>query len=93
MITRLHVLLPFSVQVPEGESFTVYSYAEDGYDVRVYVEDTLRVLRAGANTVQLLTGLVYRGPGIARSINRGLVKRMKDRGVASLSDLVQAGDS
>ncbi len=57
------------------------------------VEDTLRVLRAGANTVQLLTGLVYRGPGIARSINRGLVKHMKDRGVASLSDLVQAGVS
>ena len=36
MIARLHVLLPFSVQVPEGEPFTVYSYVEDGYDVRVY---------------------------------------------------------
>lgn len=36
MIARLHVLLPFSVQVPEGELFTVYEYVEDGYGVRVY---------------------------------------------------------
>ena len=57
------------------------------------VEDTLRALRAGANTVQLLTGLVYRGPGIARSINRGLVKHMKDRGLVSISDLAREGVS
>jgi len=51
--------------------------------------DALRVLRAGANTVQLLTGLIYRGVGVARSINRGLVRLMQEQGYASLAELVQ----
>jgi dihydroorotate dehydrogenase len=53
-------------------------------------EDALRALKAGANTVQLLTGMVYRGAGIARSINRGLVQIMNERGATSLPELVRA---
>ena len=33
-------------------------------------EDALRALDAGATTVQLLTSLIYRGPGIVKQINR-----------------------
>ena len=35
--------------------------------------DAYAALQAGATTVQLYTGMVYRGPGIARAINRGLL--------------------
>jgi dihydroorotate dehydrogenase subfamily 2 len=54
-------------------------------------DDTLRALLAGADTVQLLTGLVYRGPTVARAINKGLVRRMEERGHASLQEMVAAG--
>ena len=37
-------------------------------------EDAWRALQAGANTVQLYTGLIYNGPGIVREINRGILK-------------------
>ena len=50
--------------------------------------DALRTMRAGADTVQLLTGLIYRGPGVARSISRGLVQLMEQQGCASLAELV-----
>ena len=35
MLARLHVLLPFSLQVREGETFPVNEYIEDGYKIRV----------------------------------------------------------
>ena len=47
-------------------------------------EDAWEALRAGATTVQLLTGLIYRGPGIVRSINRELLRIMDRSGVGSL---------
>ncbi len=56
-------------------------------------EDTLRTLRTGADTVQLLTGLVYRGPNVARTINKGLVRQMEQQGYASLQEMVAAGAS
>lgn len=37
-------------------------------------EDAWLALQAGATTVQLLTGMVYRGPGVAKSVNRGLLR-------------------
>jgi dihydroorotate dehydrogenase len=38
----------------------------------VDVDDALRMLDAGASLVQLYTGLIYRGPGLVRSINGSL---------------------
>ena len=38
-------------------------------------DDALRALDAGAMTVQLLTGLIYRGPGIVRRINREMASK------------------
>ncbi len=71
--------------------------SEVGSDVAVHAcggistaDDALRALKAGADTVQLLTGLIYRGPGVAKAINRGLVKRMDRHAAASLGDLAKA---
>lgn len=45
-------------------------------------------IRAGANAIQLYTGLVYRGPGLVQRIKSGLVKRLKADGYASISEAV-----
>ena len=50
-------------------------------------EDAWRALRAGATTVQLLTGLIYRGPGIVRRMNREILEIMDREGVESLAHL------
>ena len=44
-------------------------------------EDAWRALKAGATTVQLFTGMVYRGPGIARMISQELLTIMDREGV------------
>lgn len=36
MIARLHVLLPFSIAVPEGEKFPIYKCCIDGYEMLIY---------------------------------------------------------
>ena len=46
-------------------------------------EDAWRALQSGATTVQLLTGLIYRGPGIVRQMNRELVAIMEGEDVRS----------
>jgi dihydroorotate dehydrogenase len=43
-------------------------------------------LEAGATTVQVYTGLIYRGPGIVGELTRGLAGRLRAGGLA-LSDL------
>lgn len=39
------------------------------------VEDALNMLDAGASLIQLYTGFIYEGPGLARKINRAIVKK------------------
>ncbi|NEU59124.1 quinone-dependent dihydroorotate dehydrogenase [Halorussus sp. MSC15.2] len=53
-------------------------------------EDAYRKIRAGAHVVQLYTGLVYRGPGIARDINEGLLDLLERDGFDSVEDAVGA---
>ncbi len=53
-------------------------------------EDAYEKIRAGASVVQLYTGLVYRGPGIARDINGGLLELLDRDGFASVEDAVGA---
>lgn len=53
-------------------------------------EDAYRKIRAGASLVQLYTGLVYRGPSIAREINRGLLALLERDGFDSVEDAVGA---
>lgn len=46
---------------------------------------------AGASLVQLYTGFIYGGPGIAREINEGLKKVMTANGFNSLDEAVGSG--
>lgn len=45
-------------------------------------------IRAGANAIQLYTGLVYRGPGLVQRIKSGLVKRLQADGFALVAEAV-----
>ncbi|HMA34106.1 MAG TPA: quinone-dependent dihydroorotate dehydrogenase [Chloroflexia bacterium] len=45
-------------------------------------------LRAGATLVQLYTGLIYEGPGVARQIKRGLVALLARDGLPSVAHAV-----
>ena len=47
-------------------------------------EDAWKALKAGATTVQLYTGLIYRGPAVVKQINRELLAIMDREGVDSL---------
>ena len=51
-------------------------------------EDAWARIRAGASLVQLYSAMVYEGPGIARSITRGLEGLMARDGFASIAEAV-----
>lgn len=50
--------------------------------------DAWEKITAGATLVQVYTGMVYEGPGIARSITEGLEIMLQESGLNSLSDAV-----
>lgn len=51
-------------------------------------EDAWARILAGASLVQLYSGLVYHGPGLARRIATGLAAILEREGIASISDAV-----
>ena len=53
-------------------------------------EGAYRKIRSGASLVQLYTGLVYEGPGLAREINQGLLDLLAEDGFDSVEDAVGA---
>ncbi len=50
-------------------------------------ETALTKIRAGADLVQLYTGLIYRGPGLPGEILRGLLAAIKREGVSNITEL------
>jgi dihydroorotate dehydrogenase len=50
--------------------------------------DAYQKIIAGANLVQVYTGLIYEGPGIVKNINRGLVKLLQQDGFKNISEAV-----
>ena len=46
----------------------------------------LTKIRAGADLVQLYTGFIFKGPGLARDIAHGLLKRMDADGISVIAD-------
>ncbi len=50
--------------------------------------DAWEKITAGASLVQVYTGLVYEGPSLARDIVRGLLERMRERGMRELREVV-----
>lgn len=51
-------------------------------------EDAYHKLLAGATLVQVYTGLVYRGPGLVRRINEGLVDLLASQDLTSVAQAV-----
>lgn len=49
--------------------------------------DALEKLRAGAHLIQIYTGLVYRGPGLVREINRALLQACEAERARSVDEL------
>jgi len=45
-------------------------------------------IAAGADLIQIYTGMIYKGHGLAAEINRGLAERLSREGIASIADLV-----
>lgn len=50
--------------------------------------DAYEKIRAGATLVQLYTALIYRGPGIAATINQGLLEYLERDGFDTIEDAV-----
>lgn len=50
-------------------------------------QTALTKIKAGADLVQLYTGMIYRGPGLAAEIVRGLSAAVKSEGVSHISQL------
>jgi len=53
-------------------------------------DDAWERILAGASLVQLYTGLVYEGPGLAGRISRGLALRIREAGFRTVADAVGA---
>ncbi|HXC34853.1 MAG TPA: quinone-dependent dihydroorotate dehydrogenase [Candidatus Acidoferrales bacterium] len=50
--------------------------------------DSWQKISAGASLLQIYTGLVYEGPGLAKQIVAGLLQRMESEGVRELKEIV-----
>lgn len=55
--------------------------------------DAFDALSAGADTVQILTSLIYRGPGVVKSINRELSHIMELEGLKSVAEIRHAASA
>ncbi len=51
-------------------------------------EDAYRKIRAGASLIQLITGMIFRGPQAVSEINQGLARLLKRDGFKSVSEAV-----
>ena len=51
-------------------------------------EDAYEKIKAGASVVQVCTGLIYEGPGLAKKINKGLLRLLEREGFASIKDAI-----
>ncbi len=54
-------------------------------------DDAWARIRAGASLIQLYTAMIYEGPGIARTITRGLEQLMRRDGFASIAEAAGSG--
>jgi dihydroorotate dehydrogenase len=51
-------------------------------------QDVLSMMAAGADMVQVYTGLVYGGPGFVKELNQGLINFMDQNKCESLKEAV-----
>lgn len=53
-------------------------------------EDAYRKIKLGASLIQLITGMIFRGPQAISEINQGLVRLLENDGFGSISEAVGA---
>lgn len=53
-------------------------------------EDAYEKIKLGSSLVQLITGMIYEGPSLIKSINKGLVRLLKADGYNSISEAIGA---
>jgi len=53
-------------------------------------EEAYRRIKAGASLVQVLSGIVFKGPDMIMDINKGLIKLLKDDGYTNITQAVGA---
>jgi len=51
-------------------------------------ETAIAKLEAGANLLQLYTGLIYKGPGLPREILTGLSDFVRQEGLVNISEII-----
>jgi dihydroorotate dehydrogenase len=51
-------------------------------------EDAYKKIKLGANLVQLITGMIFQGPGLIGEINYGLIELLKKEGYKNISEAV-----
>ncbi len=51
-------------------------------------ESAWEKLAAGASLLQIYSGLIFEGPGLAGAINRSIIQRMKLEGMTSLNEVI-----
>ncbi len=51
-------------------------------------EDAWQMICAGASLIQVYTGFIYGGPGMVRDINRYLLKKLDETGLANINEAV-----
>ena len=51
-------------------------------------EDAYELIKNGATLLQLITGMIYGGPGAMKKINKGLVKLLERDGYENISEAV-----
>ena len=52
--------------------------------------EAYRRIRAGANLVQVLTGLIFKGPEVAKNINQTLLKLLEKDGYKNINEAIGA---
>jgi len=55
-------------------------------------EDAWEKITAGASLIQVYTGWIYEGPWMVRRILQGLVHKLEERGLTSISEAVGRED-
>ena len=53
-------------------------------------QEAYRRIKAGANLVQILTGLIYGGPDLVMNINKGLIELLQADGYTSITEAIGA---
>ena len=51
-------------------------------------ESAFEKITAGANLVQLYTGLIYKGPGIVKNIKTDMIKILKSENINNIEEAV-----